>query len=324
MSATPDYAFPVGCTTIDKDGDDVGALPCARSTLPSGEGHSTTEQAVAALLACAREKRAPVQANIIGHGIPGRINTGAGKSQDTDEARYIGRTNYSTWKPLLAQLKNNIESLVLWGCDVGEGPEGLELLTQIVDVVKVTVAAPAEVLNCRGANGFALYGQGRWLTVTPDGLPPDMILTPDYVRHAKRKKKGIETEAVPDGLWRAYEDEEPSTIVVPVDGEDEEIFTYQVDSVVCYEAESQQPLKTLDRLAIDSIPQLIDFEHAVNVGGPLLAVKTGRLKVEFSRGGQSFRASFDVYNDRFVHDPASGAFVYRRAKRGLMKRLLDQ
>jgi hypothetical protein len=151
-----------GCTTIDATTPD-GYLDNARAGNPQADGNLTTEEAANNLLAC--EGAAPRAANIVGHGAEGDIDTGKALGQ------CITNDNVHEWTPLMEGLDGKISELFLFGCTVGAGDDGADLLYEIATVISAPVSAPTGLIYCDAAGVFTLEPGAVWQTATPAARP---------------------------------------------------------------------------------------------------------------------------------------------------------
>lgn len=162
MSAPNMNAPLTGCTTIDATSPD-GYLDNARAGNPQAYANLTTEEAANNLLDC--EGSAPRAANIVGHGAEGDIDTGKALGQ------CITMDNTDEWVPLLEPLDGKISELFLFGCTVGGGDDGADLLHEIAKVINAPVSAPTGLIYCDGAGVFTLEPGAVWQTATAAARP---------------------------------------------------------------------------------------------------------------------------------------------------------
>jgi hypothetical protein len=162
--STPQNSAPLdGCTTIDAAKGDQ-ALKAARDANPHAPGNSTTKEAVENLLSCETKRPKPGPANLVGHGCEGDIDTGK------DVGQCITSKNTQIWTPQLENLADKVTELFLFGCSVGAGPEGADLLHQLAQVIKAPVSAPTGLISFT-RSGYKLEPGAVWQTATPTERP---------------------------------------------------------------------------------------------------------------------------------------------------------
>ncbi len=152
-----------GCTTIDATTPD-GYLDNARHGNPGAGANENTQQAAQNLLGCATPKPPPA-ANIVGHGAEGDIDTGQAWNQ------CITLDNIDEWTPDLAVLATKISHLFLFGCTVGAGADGAQLLFEIAKAVNAPVSAPTGLIYCDINGDFTLEPGAVWQQATPTYTP---------------------------------------------------------------------------------------------------------------------------------------------------------
>ncbi len=163
--STPDMKSPLtGCTTIDSTTPD-GYLDNARAGNPDAGANATTKQAAKNLLASEKLLKTPGPANLVGHGCEGDIDTGKATGQ------CIRWDNVKDWKDDMASLVHWTTELYLFGCTVGAGKEGAQLLFELAKVIDAPVSAPTGLIYCNKQGDFRLEKGAVWQTATPTTLP---------------------------------------------------------------------------------------------------------------------------------------------------------
>lgn len=162
----PNMGAPLtGCTTIDATTPN-GYLDKARTGNPGAAGNLTTEQAAENLRLCEMSYPSKQPANIVGHGAEGDIDTGQALGQ------CMTVDNIDEWRPLLEPLRDKISELYLFGCSVGGGEDGAELLYEIAQTINAPVSAPTGLIYCHADGHFSLEPNAVWQTATPAARPP--------------------------------------------------------------------------------------------------------------------------------------------------------
>jgi hypothetical protein len=257
--------------SVDQSPNDPGALH---------DAHCVYEEAVNKKIngwhLCTRDAFANLRGGgphfsvIVGHGNSGRINTGSGFSDTTDNTKHMCRDNVKFWKSD-ASAGFDSDHLVLFGCYVAEGVEGADFLQELARVTKKDVSGWTGVPRVRDGN---LRGDGCFLTAHKNGPP----LTPvNYPEHydGKREIAGLLLED-PDASRRV-----PLRFITSVN------FT-----PIGYVPKIPKAF-TLRNSKARSLIKLIDFEHPVTMPGRLLAIRTGQLTITFeSKNGLECRAFY--------------------------------
>jgi len=159
----PDMDAPLRpCAAIDATPND-GYLDNARAGSPDADANAGTESMVANLTNCGG-----ALGNVVGHGAEGDIDTYKATGQ------CITINNKAEWQQYLAELRGQIDSLALYGCCVGGGAAGAELLQEMANVIGAPVSAPTGLIYCDDLGNFTLEPGAIWNTVPPEqeGLEP--------------------------------------------------------------------------------------------------------------------------------------------------------
>lgn len=262
--ADPSMGAPlVGCTTIDATTPN-DYLDYARAGNPGAEDNESTLQAASNLLG--QETLAPNNpANIVGHGAEGDIDTG----QDWGEAITIN--NIDDWTPSMQMLAGKVTELYLFGCTVGAGEDGANLLFEIAKAVSAPVSAPTGLIYCDEDGVFTLEPGAQWQTATPTYTPPP-IDPPEHptVHQAVNSEPVVIASAT-------YV---PSGSIKPVS----------------------------DDLALNLAKQVVWNE--VKLPGKHGAKQTGLLMVKGSSGKKTWTRSLRVFNHVLLQDMDSTAYYY--------------
>jgi len=161
----PNMKSPLtGCTTIDSTTPD-GYLDNARAGNPMAGANGTTKQAASNLLTCEKAKVTKGLANLVGHGCEGDIDTGKAAGQ------CIRYDNKDEWEDDMATLVSWVEELFLFGCTVGAGEEGAQLLFELAKVIDAPVSAPTGLIYCNSRGDFRLEDGAVWQRATPNVRP---------------------------------------------------------------------------------------------------------------------------------------------------------
>jgi len=163
--STPDMKSPLtGCTTID-DAKPNGYLDNARAGNPLAKANGTTKQAASNLLSCSKLPKSSGLANLVGHGCEGDIDTGKTAGQ------CIRFDNINDWKTDMGSLSGQLKELYLFGCSVGAGEDGAQLLFELAKAVNAPVSAPTGLIYCTAQGDFYLHSGAVWQSATPTKQP---------------------------------------------------------------------------------------------------------------------------------------------------------
>jgi hypothetical protein len=121
---------------------------------------------------------------IVGHGAPGRLVVGAGRSLDFPTRRLRDDEAWR-WGPMTAPLSGRCRRLTLLGCNVGAGVRGIELLRQLACHLDATVTAPTGIVFSMADGSLRLQEGSVWQKVRCDDVP-DPIEQPMLSRLRKR------------------------------------------------------------------------------------------------------------------------------------------
>jgi hypothetical protein len=99
---------------------------------------------------------------IVGHGAPGLIVTGTGQTVNGIQ-KYIAASNEGYWRPILSRGVIG-GGLTLFGCEVGAGSAGLNLLRRVASAIRKPVGAWTGTVWCSSSS---VWGTGRFVTVRP-------------------------------------------------------------------------------------------------------------------------------------------------------------
>lgn len=255
-----------GCTTIDATTPD-GYLDNARAGNPDAGANQNTLQVLENLLAL--ENLSPGNpANIVGHGCEGDIDTGQAWGQS------ITLGNIDEWTPILTNLAGHITELFLFGCTVGAGQDGANLLFEIAKAVDAPVSAPTGLIYCDEVGAFTLEAGAVWQTATPTYTPPPI----DPPAHLSGHLAMSANEPVLVA----------SATYTPVG----------------------QPVPVSDVMALNLANQVL--WTPVSLPGEPGGKNTGMLTVEGSTNGQTWTRTFQVFNHALLQDVDSLAYYYAK------------
>lgn len=99
---------------------------------------------------------------IVGHGAPGLIITGTGQTVNGVQ-KYIAAGNEWYWRSILSRGVIG-GGLTLFGCEVGAGSAGLNLLRRVANAIRKPVGAWTGLVWC---SSTSVWGTGKFVTVPP-------------------------------------------------------------------------------------------------------------------------------------------------------------
>lgn len=270
---------------------DNGALEYARQFwcrlssdgLVNGGINSSTAEAVITLdnILYSLPNADQTRAVIVGHGQPGLISTGGGM-RPTRFFEYIAVGNQPDWSSEFHGL-SHINELYLWGCHVGAGDAGADLLFHVAQVLNCSVWGYSGLV-CIGPDGPA-YEQGGniWQMATSTQRPTPIHPPLRFQRRSKMDDIVIKSEKGMERFSAA------STIQV----------TYQ-------EPRGQSTWGTgftMQGKEAEGLLQLIDFAHPYYLCPPM-AIVTGKLTLAVKGNSHSpeVEREYIVYNDLLLGD----------------------
>jgi hypothetical protein len=283
-SAAPDSTalLPNGCWTIDHTTTDNGFLGCARGGVPGAGSHGSTADAVQNLLNCLGPTRQ--SAHIVGHGNDGIIVTGTGQNAN-DRNKYVSLWNQTNWQAALQRLNGRINDLRLWACHPGTADAGADFLYNVARVVGAAVAGPTGFLYCSGGN-LTLEPRSTWQVATPTSRPPAIAAPTPHLQVLMKLAISMQGK------------------ISLVDLKDVSRVHYKTFAFMTGGAHST----TLTGDDGRDLLRLIDLEHPFQPPGIPAALVTGELEVTFTASGQEHTRSFNIYNDRLLHDPTEDVY----------------
>lgn len=155
--------------------DRNGYLENARTWMPGHREHDSVDALVRNVEAIAAKTKRPT-IHVVGHGQPGRIGAGCGDTL-SGEGAYLDAKRSSRF----VTVRHRVEAIVLWGCHVGAGEEGVELLGHLAAATGAMCMAPTGRICCCAQEGFSPESASCWQVVLPFGRqPPEPIAPPVY------------------------------------------------------------------------------------------------------------------------------------------------
>jgi hypothetical protein len=174
-----------GLLTIDTGPElSVETLQNMRAFYGNEKTHDTLREAMENV-AIAFEQQ--VEANIIGHGHQGVVNTGRGNDFETnDPSKFLGVKNEEHWTEEITRLRlrRRLNRLTICACDTGGGKPGADLVFMLAKQLGAIVRAPtgrvwAELPCCEPQ----LDDDAVWQCAHPDDNdPPPPLFPPMPVR----------------------------------------------------------------------------------------------------------------------------------------------
>lgn len=280
---TPNLNAPLtGCVTIDASRPD-GYLSNAKTGTPLSADNTSVQTAASALFQCLGGKQPLAPASIVGHGADGVIVTGAGKSLGTTD-QHIGLDNADVWGKVFQPLKGKMVNLFLYGCHVGAGMKGAQLLHDLATTVGANVYAPTGLIYCDSHGDFSPEIGSQWQMATPtQSTPPAPIEEP---------KPGTDLES--GGLVRLH--------VL------ENILITTLDQLtrVFLEGYPQVAGSLVEMLAREVL-----WHKPFTPPGQHAALFTGRLRLHFGHGERTIEKVFSVFNHALLQDEDHPGVFYR-------------
>lgn len=283
-ATTPKMTHPLaGCVTIDATLD--GYLNNARAGTPSAAPNASVQTAASALSKCLGSKKPGAQtANIVGHGMEGLIVTGAGQAVGTT-SQHIGIDNENVWSPLFSPMTGTMTGLALYGCHVGAGDDGAQLLHDLAKAVGVNVYGPTGLIYCDGNGDFTLEANSQWQVATPQALPPTIA---------------------------------PPQVVSPPSGD---VHLHLLSNLVRttleqlkharYRPHHAVPQRSEETIDIRVLVREVHWDKPFTLPGQHSAVLTGQLHLHFGFGERTIKKQFSVYNHTLLQDDDNPGVYYR-------------
>lgn len=271
------------------------ALNYMATVLWQSSRHSTTEQAVNNLLARQAIPNGRNIINIAGHGKPGMIETGGGQYGPFDH-----RTNYIAgglqyfWGPYLSKIKTKqFPMIYLWGCDVGAGEAGAELLYEIAFITGHPVAGRTGATGCNGQRMFYEVGS-VWQVATSDHKPNPIAPPHLYTKETASKLQLFDGNIFIDvGKMKI-----------------KNITLEQIDTI---NTPSKNIKPVTKRINAKKTKNLI-YPERFTFNGELLAIKTHVITIEVKSKTKT-KYNFSVFNSRIIRDDYGN--YYYLTKKGI-------
>lgn len=272
--------------TIDTSNNDNGYLANARRLDPGAGAHSSTAQAASNLAGFAIASVGGGVFRITGHGNDGIITTGTGQ-QIIDSPRYISVRSQSDWQGPLGAFRGRCQRLELWGCHVGTGDAGADLLYALAQVIGSAVAAPTGFMYCN-PDGMKMEPGSQWQEARPGYRPPAIAAPTPHLERASMSLRLLQ------------------------DGRELSINEDQIHTAI-FEPASRAKMDALN--APRDLAEVLRAEplgEPQSIGGPLGALVTGALTITVrGPGGKDIERRFIVLNDRLLQDETTPERLYR-------------
>jgi len=278
---------PVGLTgllTIDSTPETaLQALENMRAFYEGDVPHDTVQRA----LANVGEAEQGGDASILGHGKPGRINTGCGDTFPDTPDRFLGVGNSDIWRAEIKNsgLKGRLSRLTLCACNTGAGPEGALLVHLLADELDATVRAPTGLVWARHACCEpSLQVGSKWQIAEPGQPAPPPIDAPAPF-----------LGAVPLVLLSIRD--QHRFIPVPID---------MVTAVLWRTRPAAETDKRVDvkRVGLDAreAAGFVRFDSPLFSETPPTTIVTGGLTLAFNSQGKEIVREFRIHNDSLLQD----------------------
>lgn len=292
---SPKMTAPLsGCVTIDSTRPDL-YLSYAKTGTPASSNNSSVQTAAGGLASCLGGKKPAAQpGSIVGHGASGVIVTGAGQQLGTPD-QHINHANSAIWNPLFSPLQGTMTSLFLYGCSVGAGAAGSQLLHEIAQTVGCNVYAPTGLIYCDSTGNFSLEKGAQWQMASPQQAP-GAIEAPDVA----------EGQVVSGG-------HEVRLHVL------ENVLITSLDQL-SHAAFEPHPWTGVSQVRDDILDQLVREVHwhkPFTPPGQHAALFTASLTLTFGYGERAIRKVFSVFNHTLLQDMDHPHIHYRATGRWL-------
>lgn len=273
-----------GRATVDASRNDNGFLGCVygvyRSSTLRVFSHWSTAQAFANL-------RLPPPDDfsiIVGHGAPGIIICGTGQIVDGVD-KYIAASNRNAWWPHASRGVTGAQ-LTLFGCKVGSGLAGTNLLRLVASAVKKPVGAWTGDVWCGGGR---VWGTGQYKLVRP-GTRTEAIEEMDMYSESEREPMKVLRVASAEGFEEIPVAQVKSVNFTP-------IGSWSVEGLPAKKAVHAEKRDATDLL------KAIDFEHPFVTEDVPGAILMGMLTVTSeTKGNEHHVRSFRVLGSSLLQD----------------------
>lgn len=280
-----------GCVTIDSTKPD-DYLAYARKGTQSAIGNTTVQTAESGLDGCVKSKKPTAQsACIVGHGDQGLIVTGAGQSRG-DKDHHVSIDNIKVWAPLFAALNGGVSNLFLYGCHVGAGTDGAQLLYELAKTVNANVYGPTGLIYCDEDGNFALEPFSTWQMATPHAQPA-AIDPPEDATGGLAGGHEVRLHVL------------ENVIITTLDQLAEALF----------EPDPSTGWTKVDALIADELARAVRWHKPFSLPGQHAALLTGRIKLKFGYGERAIRKIFRVFNHTLLQDEDHPHIHYRAGRR---------
>jgi hypothetical protein len=274
-------SFDAECKNIS-GGADNGFLSAAKIYFGNPPESNNNTQAISNMNSCAQGNRR--RSMFIGHGLPGRSNTGSGDHGGTSE-QYIASWNRPKWLERMKFLDERCLSLVFCSCDVGAEDVGADLLYYVATAIHSVVSGPTYLVWAKLPSGpVYLDPKAEWQTAYP-GIRPEPKSLPTFVMTEKLS------------LIRAM----VGTLM-------EDIFLHSVVEVRVVRDDADFALQGaaardfLETFPL-SFPEVVDAVPA--------AIVTARIFILAMSSIGEVLLRFNVYNDHLIQDDVHRNVFYR-------------
>jgi hypothetical protein len=270
--------------TVSNGLDENGTLNSMAADCWQPLRHGSTQEAINNLLS-RLAGGAAANLNIVGHGYAGSFETGDGQLLPYTGTREVSAYNAFDWAPLFGQLEGKpFGMLTIYGCNVGEGMEGVNLLQKIAKTIGKAVRAPNGTVS-PGPDGIYLEADSEWVMATPTSLPTAKVAP------ALHEKLVVDVES--HSHW-------------PIDGEK----AYRV-TVTRYRLRSGKS-EDFTFLGEDArgILSLSFGSLGFTPPGPPLGRITARITLMPDSSDNAIAREFTVFSDQIVRDDKPAVYYY--------------
>jgi hypothetical protein len=223
---------------------------------------------------------------IVGHGAPGVIVTGTGQTINGVQ-KYIAASNEGYWRLILSRGVIG-GGLTLFGCEVGAGRAGLNLLRRVANVIRKPVGAWTGLVWC---SSTSVWGTGTFVTVRP-GVAVSSVAIEEVACMYSEEKEPLQ-------MMRLASHDENLEEVRP-----DQIRSVQFTPVGSFAGVSDVNAMRAERADALSILQRIDLENPFVTEDKPGSIHVGMLNVSYGTSGdqEEHIRSFRVLGSSLIQD----------------------
>ena len=223
---------------------------------------------------------------IVGHGAPGLIVTGTGQTVNGTQ-KYIAAGNEAYWRPILSRGVIG-GGLTLFGCEVGAGSAGVNLLRRVANAIRKPVGAWTGLVWC---SSTSVWGTGTFVTVRP-GVAVSSAAVEEVASVYSEEKEPLQ-------MMRLASHDENFEEVRP-----DRITSVQFTPIGSFAGVSDVNAVRAERADALSILQRIDLENPFVTEDKPGSIHVGMLNVSYGTSGdqEEHTRSFRVLGSSLIQD----------------------